>query len=65
MSIPLDVLIDKETNVYEMTCVAISLANIMVADGDQEFENNNEKVVSKVLEQVLLENVEYTNDDKE
>jgi hypothetical protein len=65
LSIPLDVLVDKEKNVYEMTCVAISLANIMAADGDEEFENNNEKVVSKVLEQVLLEDVEYTSDDKE
>lgn len=65
MSIPLDVLVDKETNVYEMTCVAISLANVMSANGDQEIENNNGKVVSKVLERVLLEDVEYSSDDKE
>ncbi|MDD3823269.1 MAG: hypothetical protein PHN93_05960 [Sphaerochaetaceae bacterium] len=65
MSIPLDVLVDKENNVYEMTCVAISLANVMSANGDQEIENNNGKVVSKVLERVLLEEVEYSTDDKE
>lgn len=65
MSIPLDVLIDDETNVYELTCVAISLSNIMAADGDQEIENNDEKVVSKVLERVLQEEIEYTVDDKE
>ncbi|HLW22179.1 MAG TPA: hypothetical protein VKZ39_03260 [Sphaerochaetaceae bacterium] len=65
MSIPLDVLVDKENNVYEMTCVAISLANVMAANGDEEIENNNDKVVSKVLEKVLLEDVEFTTDDKE
>ena len=65
MSIPLDVLVDKENNVYEMTCVAISLANVLAANGDQEIENNNGKVVSTVLEKVLLEDVEYSTDDKE
>lgn len=65
MGIPLDVLIDKEKNVYEMTCVAISLANIVAADGDEEIENNNEKVVSKVLKQVLLDDIEYTSDDNQ
>jgi hypothetical protein len=48
-----------------MTCVAISLANVMAANGDEEIENNNDKVVSKVLEKVLLEDVEFTTDDKE
>jgi hypothetical protein len=47
-----------------MTCVAISLSNIIAANGDQELENNNEKVVSKVLEKVLTEDVDYTNEDK-
>jgi DNA-directed RNA polymerase subunit K/omega len=65
LSIPLDTLIDNETNVYEMTCVAISMANILSANGDQEIENNNGKVVSTVLEKVLTEDVEYTSDTKE
>ncbi len=65
MSIPLDVLVDKENNVYEMTCVAISMANVLAANGDQEIENNNEKVVSTVLERVLMEDVEYSVDEKE
>ena len=65
MSIPLDVLVDKENNVYEMTCVAISLANVLSANGDQEIENNNGKVVSTVLERVLTEEIEYSFDDKE
>lgn len=65
MSIPLDVLVDKENNVYEMTCVAISLSNVLAANGDQEIENNNNKVVSTVLERVLTEDIEYSVDDKE
>ena len=65
MSIPLDRLIDNESNVYEMTCVAISLSNVLAINGDQEIENNNGKVVSTVLERVLMEHVEYTFDDKE
>lgn len=65
MSIPIDVLIDKENNVYEMTCVAISLSNIMAANGDEEIENNAQKVVSLVLQRVLTEDIEYTVDDKE
>ncbi|MGI6432264.1 MAG: hypothetical protein ACOXZ4_00120 [Sphaerochaetaceae bacterium] len=65
MSIPLDVLIDNEANVYEMTCVAISLANVMAAHGDQEIENNNQKVVSQVLERVLQEELEYSVDENE
>ncbi|WP_422481352.1 hypothetical protein [Pleomorphochaeta sp. DL1XJH-081] len=65
MSIPLDVLVDKENNVYEMTCVAVSLANVLAANGDEEIENNNGKVVSTVLERVLLEDIEYSVDDKE
>jgi DNA-directed RNA polymerase subunit K/omega len=65
LSIPLDALIDDESNVYETTCVAISLANRLAANGDQEIENNNEKVVSQVLKRVLEEEIEYTVGDDE
>ncbi len=65
MSIPLDLLIDRETNVYEMTCVAISLSNVLAANPDKEAELNNKKIVSTVLERVLTEDVEYSVIDKE
>ncbi len=65
MSIPLDVLIDKEHNVYETTCVAISLSNIVAAQESEEGEPSNEKVVSNVLKQVLTQEIEFTTDDKE
>ena len=48
-----------------MTCVAISLSNVLSADGDKEIESNNNKVVSTVLEKVLTEDVEYSNLEKE
>lgn len=59
MGIPLDTLIDKENNVYEMTCVAIKEAEMLTLDGDQDFEAENKKVVSVVLEEVLENKVEY------
>jgi DNA-directed RNA polymerase subunit K/omega len=65
LSIPLDILIDNDRNVYELTCVAISMANVLSANGDEEIENNNGKVVSTVLDKVLTEHVEYSSDDKE
>jgi DNA-directed RNA polymerase subunit K/omega len=65
LSIPIDILVDREDNVYEMTCVAISLSNVLSAGGDKEIESNNKKIVSIVLERVLTEDVEYSNLEKE
>lgn len=66
MSIPLDTLIDKDVNVYEMTCVAIKEAAIMASNKEieEEIENNHEKVVSTVLAKVLNDEVEYTPVEK-
>jgi hypothetical protein len=41
------------------------MANVLSANGDEEIENNNGKVVSTVLDKVLTEHVEYSSDDKE
>ena len=60
MNIPLDKLIDNETNVYEMTCVAIKEANIYSAtDNKKEIEKNGDKVVSVVLSRALNGEIEY------
>ena len=66
MNIPLDTLIDKDVNVYEMTCVAIKEAAIMASnkETEEEIENNHEKVVSTVLAKVLNDEVEYTPVEK-
>lgn len=61
MSIPLNTLIDNESNVYEMTCVAIKEANIYTStDVRKEIEKKGEKVVSVVLERALNNEIEYT-----
>ena len=65
MSIPLDKLIDKEGNIYEMTCVAIKEANIISATSiKDEIEESGEKVVSHVLTQVLNDQIKYSLEEK-
>ena len=65
MSIPLDKLIDKEGNIYEMTCVAIKEANIISATSiKDEIEESGEKVVSHVLTQVLNDVIKYSLEEK-
>ena len=61
MSIPLDTLIDKDVNVYEMTCVAIREADRVASNKAEveELDNNKEKIVSDVLARVLNDEVEY------
>ena len=62
--IPLDELIDKEGNVYEMTCVAIKEAAIYSAtDKKTEIENNGDKIVSVVLTRALNDEIEYREED--
>ena len=65
LSIPLDKLIDKEGNIYEMTCVAIKEANILSStSAKDEIEAKGEKIVSHVLTQVLDDEIAYTTDEK-
>ena len=75
MSIPLDKLIDKNVNVYEMTCVAIKKAENVAAamaakreviseDEPVEKKEEEEKVVSQVLTAVLNDEIEYTPAEK-
>ena len=65
MSIPLDKLIDKEGNIYEMTCVAIKESNIISSTSfKDEIEESGEKIVSHVLTQVLNDEIKYTIEEK-
>ncbi len=62
--IPLNELIDKECNVYEMTSVAIKEAAIYAAtDKRKEIEDEGEKIVSVVLSRALNDEIEYREDD--
>ena len=66
MNIPLDKLIDNETNVYEMTCVAIKEANIYSAtDKKKEIETNGDPVVSVVLSRALNGEIKYDLEKKD
>ena len=66
MSIPLDTLIDKDVNVYEMTCVAIREADRVASNKSEveELDKNKEKIVSDVLARVLNDEVEYNLPEK-
>lgn len=65
MSIPLDTLIDREGNVYEMTCVAIREAEIIASTSlKDQIEANGEKVVSHVLAQALNDEIKYTKNEE-
>ena len=61
MSILLDKLIDKEGNIYELTCVAIKEANLIQGTNlKDEIEREGEKVTTHVLDQVLNDEIKYT-----
>ncbi len=65
LSIPLDILVDKDVNTYEMTCVAIKNAAKITRNGDKDVEEHEEKVVSVSLAQVLNDKVEYETTEEE
>lgn len=59
VAIPLDTLINRNDNVYELTCVAIKRAALITKYGDEELDLHDSKVVSTSLTQVLEDRVEY------
>lgn len=59
MIIPLDLLVDNSDNVYEMTCAAIRRAVQITVTRDEEIEENDGKVVSTAIKQVLNRTVQY------
>jgi DNA-directed RNA polymerase subunit omega len=59
MIVPLDLLVDSEDNVYEITCASIRRAVQVTVTGDEEIENNGGKVVSTAIKQVLTKTVQY------
>ena len=56
---PLDKLISDNSNVYELTCASIRRAAQITLAGDEEVDENNGKVVSTALKQILTKKVEY------
>jgi len=66
MSIQFDKLIDKDMNVYEKTCVAIKEAQLIsdLESKEDPPKERDEKLVSRVLNMVLNDEVEYTKGDE-
>lgn len=62
MIIPIDRLVDKQGNMYEMTYAAIKRALQLAVTGDEEIPKNDGKVCSVALKQVLNEDVEYRSE---
>lgn len=65
VSIPLNLLVDREVNTYEVTCLAIKNAARLTKNGDKEIEEHGDKVVSASLAQVLNDQVEYESGEEE
>ncbi len=62
---PLDDLIDREGNAYEMTCAAIREAELISSTSiKDEIEKEGDKVVSVVLAKALHDEIKYTKEDK-
>jgi len=60
MGIPLDLLIAKDSNVYELTCAIIKQSDLLTLSGEsEEINKQGEKVVSRSIEDVLTKKVEY------
>lgn len=59
MILPLDVLIGNADNVYALTCAAIRRASQITLAGDEEVTENDGKVVSTAIKQILTKKVEY------
>ncbi len=63
MAIPLDLLVDHDSNVYELTTAMVRRAMQITVTGDEDLEDENSKVVSTAISQVLTKKVEYRNED--
>jgi len=60
MGIPLDRLIAKDSNVYELTCAIIKRSELLTLSGEsEEINKQGGKVVSRSIEDVLTKKVEY------
>jgi DNA-directed RNA polymerase subunit omega len=59
MIIPLERLINEDSNIYELTCASIRRAYQITVTGDEELDENEGKVVSTAIKQILTKKVQY------
>jgi len=63
MIIPLDKLLQRDRNVYELTSAIIKRTAQLTITGSKEIEDEGNKVVSVGLRQVLTGKVEYRREE--
>jgi DNA-directed RNA polymerase subunit omega len=57
--IPMDKLINEDSNIYELTAASIRRAYQITVTGDEELDANQGKVVSTAIKQILTRKVQY------
>ena len=60
MILPLNLLEQYRDNIYELTCASIRRAYQITMTGDEELVENNGKVVSTAISQILTKKVQYS-----
>ena len=59
MILPLEKLNSYDKNIYQLTCASIRRAYQITMTGDEELEDNEGKVVSTAIRQLLTDKVQY------
>ncbi len=59
MIIPIDLLENYDENIYEATVASIRRAYQITVTGDEELEQNEGKVVSTAIRQILTRKVQF------
>ena len=59
MILPLNLLVSYTGNTYELTCAAIRRAVQINLAGDEDLSENDGKVVSTAIKQILTKKVKY------
>jgi len=60
MILPLNLLEQYRDNIYELTCASIRRAYQITMTGDEELDENDGKVVSIAIGQILTKKVQYS-----
>ncbi len=63
MGICLDRIVDFDGNIYEVTNAVIRRSRQITEVGDDDLEQNNNKIVSTALTQIFSKKVEYQLQD--
>lgn len=63
MILPLDRLEQYQGNVYELTVATVRRAYQITMTGDEELDENDGKVVSTAIKQILTDKVQYRIED--